>query len=478
MISEKRELKYDKIKKKDYAKEDFIMSNQLTRIEKKKLREKDKGIIDFVKMQNHFFPNLIKELGKVKDPRKENYTEYTSEELLYPVILKNSCTIESMRQMTEWFDDANCASNLGKLIGRKIENIPHYDTINNFLERLETKEINKVRIEMLKKLIRSKTFYQARMAENQWMVILDGTGLYHFREKHCENCLVKEVTDKEGNKKKVYYHSVLEAKIVMADNIIISLGTEFIENESENVSKQDCEIKASKRLLKRIKKEFPRLKICILGDSLYAIESIIDICKEYDWNYLLRCKEGRQKNLILDYRYVIENGEYGEKKKMLRAEKGTAKYVNHVEEITGKTFTANIFEYEYEQINKRTNKKNTVKFQWITDIELTNRNIEEMVKCGRKRWKIENEGFNTQKNILYKIEHLNSKNPNAMKNHYLLTQITDILMQLYLAGTKVLKELKQAIKNTSSRLLETFRRAIVTDEDVSYIKKYTTVHFT
>jgi len=240
LISEKRELKYDKIKKKDYAKEDFIMSNQLTRIEKKKLREKDKGIIDFVKMQNHFFPNLIKELGKVKDPRKENYTEYTSEEVLYPVILKNSCTIESMRQMTEWFDDANCASNLGKLIGRKIENIPHYDTINNFLERLETKEINKVRIEMLKKLIRSKTFYQARMAENQWMVILDGTGLYHFREKHCENCLVKEVTDKEGNKKKVYYHSVLEAKIVMADNIIISLGTEFIENESENVRKQDA----------------------------------------------------------------------------------------------------------------------------------------------------------------------------------------------------------------------------------------------
>ena len=56
-------------------------------------------------------------------------------------------------------------------------------------------------------------------------------------------------------------------------------------------------------------------------------------------------------------------------------------------------------------------------------------------------------------------------------------QIADILMQLYLAGTKVLKELKQAIKNTSSRLLETFRRAIVTDEDVFYIKKYTTVHF-
>ena len=454
------------------------MSNQLTRTKKKILREKDKGIIDFAKIQNHFFPNFIKDLGNVDEPRKEKYTDYTSEELLYPVILKNSCTIETMRQMTEWFGDANCASNLEKLMGRKIENIAHYDTINNFLERLDINELSNIKVGMIRSLIRNKSFYQARMPEKQWIVILDGTGLYHFRERHCENCLVKEITDKEGNKKKIYYHNVLEAKIILADNIVISLGTEFIENENEDTPKQDCEINASKRLLKRIKEEFPKLNICILGDSLYAVESIIDICKNSGWNYLLRCKEGRQKNLVLDYRYVLESGEYGEKKNILGEEKGTAKYVNHVEEITGKDFTANIYEYEYEQIDKKTNKKTIVKFQWITDIELTNRNIEEMVKCGRKRWKIENKGFNTQKNILYKIEHLNSKNPNAMKNHYLLTQITDILMQLYLAGTKVLKELKQAIKNTSSRLLETFRRETVTDEDVSYIKKYTTVHFT
>jgi hypothetical protein len=453
------------------------MSNQLTRVKKKLLREKDKGIIDFAKMQYHFFPNLIDDLSNINDPRKENYTDYSSEELTYPLILKNVCNIESMRQMTEWFEDANCVSNLGKLMDREIENIAHYDTVNNFLERLDVKDLNSIRLKMIKKLIHSKSFYQAKMPEGHWMIILDGTGLYHFKEKHCDNCLVKELTDKEGNKKKIYYHSVLEAKIILADNIIISLGTEFIENESEDVSKQDCEINASKRLLKRIKEEYPRLKMCILGDSLYAAGSIMDICNEYNWSYLLRCKQGRQKTLVEDYQYVIDSGEYGKKENLLGEEKGTAKYVNHVEDITGKEFTANIFEYEYKKNNKKTNEIIQVKFLWITNIELTNRNIEEMVKCARKRWKIENEGFNIQKNILYKIEHLNSKNPNAMKNHYLLTQISDILMQLYLAGTKVLKELKQAIKNTSSRLLETFRRAIVIDEDVSYIKKYTTVHF-
>jgi hypothetical protein len=147
-----------------------------------------------------------------------------------------------------------------------------------------------------------------------------------------------------------------------------------------------------------------------------------------------------------------------------------------VEEISRKSFTANIYEYEYTK--KIKGKETTVRFQWLTDIELDDKNIQEMVRYGRKKWEIEKEGFDNQKNILYKIEHLNSNNPNAMKNHYLLTQIADILMQLYIAGHKLIKELKQGIKNTSSRLLETFRRATVSDEDVEYIVRYTTVHFT
>ena len=38
---------------------------------------------------------------------------------------------------------------------------------------------------------------------------------------------------------------------MLSENVIISIGTEFIENENENeeVSKQDCELNAAKRLL-------------------------------------------------------------------------------------------------------------------------------------------------------------------------------------------------------------------------------------
>jgi hypothetical protein len=455
---------------------DFTMSNTLTREKKRKLQEKDKGIIDFVKIQNHMFPDLIKRLGTVLDPRHQSYIIYDTDTLLYLVILKNIFSLHTMREMNDWFYDGNCHTNLEKLTGKKLPDIPHYDTINDFLEVLSPDELDEIRVEMIRQLIRSKSFYPAKLSGGQWILIMDGTGLHHFEERHCESCLVREIIDKEGKKKKVYSHHVLEAKLVLADNIIISLGTEFIENEKEDISKQDCEINAAKRLMERIKKSFPRLKICILGDSLYAVKPIIDICSGYGWNYLFNCKDGRQKNLIQDYVYILESGEYGEKKNLLGDEKGLAKYVNHVEELTGKDFIANIFEYEYTK--KIKDKDTLVRFQWLTDLELNNKNIEEMVRTGRKRWKIENEGFNSQKKGIYRIEHLNSHNPNAMKNHYLLTQIADILMQLYLAGHKILKMLKQAIKNTSSRLLETFRIATVSDEDVKYIEKYTTVHFT
>src|SRR5574344_1471546 len=135
----------------------------------------------------------------------------------------------------------------------------------------------------------------------------------------------------------------------------------------------------------------------------------------------------------------------------------------------------NVFEYKYEVKDKEENKQE-ICLQWVTSLELTKRNLEEMICAGRGRWKIENEGFNNQKNGIYKIEHMNSRNTNAMKNHYLLTQIADILMQLYLSCNKLVKAIGQSIKNTSSRLLESFRRQPITDEDVLHISKYTTVH--
>lgn len=437
--------------------------------EKRERKKKDRGIVDFMMFMNHFFHSLREWLMEMDDPRNQSYITYTQADLGYMAILKNVCGQYSMREMDENFNKETCIDTLRIMSGnQELNEMPHYDTLNYYLERLSPKCLSDLRKKMITSLIRGKQFNRGRLLGKYWRVILDGTGLFYFRERHCENCLCTTKKTDEGKTVKLYYHKVLEAKIVLSDNVVISLGSEFIENEREDVSKQDCEMNAAKRLLEKIKKDYPRLPICIQGDALYATEPIMRLCREeYHWEYLFTQKDTRQRNLDEGFEW-IKGSEEARVYTGLCKEKGTAFYTNHVEEIAGKTEIMNVFEYEYET-EDREKRKQRIRFRWVRSIEVTKRNIEEMIHAGRGRWKIENEGFNNQKNGLYRIEHLNSRNSNAMKNHYLLTQIADIVMQLYLAWNPYIRELGQTMKNTSSWLLESFRGLTVTEEDVSYL---------
>ena len=447
-------------------------------VNKKNKRNKlsgNKPIVDFIKVQRHFFKDLSKWIDELEDPRNKSYITYTQQDLFYLGILKNVCGIKTMRQMNEKFNEEECINSLSFMSeDKELKELPDFTTLNNYLEKLSPKCLSDLRNKMVTSLIRSKAFNKNRLLGKYWVIILDGTGLFHFKEKHCENCLVTTHTDDDGTKHKHYYHKVLEAKIVLSDSIVISLGTEFIENEKEDVKKQDCENAAAKRLLERIKKEHPRLRICVLGDALYGVEPVMKICKEYGWKYIFNLKEGTQKNIVKDYDY-LENDMKNVMRILLGVEKGKGSFYNHMEKITGKEEIFNVFTYEYSKVKKQ--KEQKVKFMWVTNIELKAKNLKELIAVGRKRWKIENEGFNNQKNGIYQIEHLNSRNSNAMKNHYLLTQIADILMQLYLNCDEIVKKVNESIKNTSSRLLESFRIHIITEEDVLHISRYTTIHF-
>lgn len=139
-----------------------------------------------------------------------------------------------------------------------------------------------------------------------WGSTGESTGLHTFHDKHCDHCLKRVYTNKgTGEKQTVYMHHVLEAKLVVG-NMVFSVDSEFIENESEDVTKQDCELKAFHRLSKKIKQTFKRLPICILGDSLYACESVFSRCGEYKWKYLCRFKEGRIKSIASEFKSIKE----------------------------------------------------------------------------------------------------------------------------------------------------------------------------
>ena len=445
----------------------------MTRAEKRAIKNQIRNAIkEFLKIQAHYFPDLIEDIKKMMDERNQSYVTYEIEVIIFVMILKNICSIESMQEMNESFNEDTCVKNIYRVLGLEEKDyLPHYVTINECLSKLDNKELEKIRKKMIYGIIRKRSFEYGKFLGEKWLVIVDATQLFSFRERHCEHCLTKTLHKGTPEEKTIYYHQVLEAKLVLGDDMIISLATEFIENPKENASKQDCELTSFKRLAETLKKQYPRLPICLLADSLYANNTVFQICRKNKWDYLIRYKEGSIPSIMEEYREIVSMGEMEEsiieteeiyRRKPNLKQRLQMRWVNGLEYMK---HPIHILELKIERSGKLYKE-----FRWLSSMEIKKSIAEEMVETGRKRWLIENEGFNIQKNHRYLITHANSLNYNAMKNHYLITQIADILMQMYENGDKGIKELKYTIKRISEELLESLRKQNLETEDLVFEK--------
>ena len=415
----------------------------MNRKRKKKFKRRNKCIFRCSKYIKQFFPKLIDKFEKLTDTRNQSYVEYQMSVISITRLLGLLCGIKSMRNTTEKFNTEETIKNIANILNIDLEEIPHYDTINNVFENIKIEELRKIQKYMVIALIRSKMFDKYRYKGKYFQIVIDGTGIMSFKQRHCKHCLKRTYNKGTEEEKTIYYHYVLEAKLVVGD-IVISLDSEFVENEKEDIEKQDCEIRAFYRMAKRIKKEYPKLPIIISGDALYACEPVITTCKENKWEYILRLKEERLKLL-------------GEEIKCLeKAEKQEEiKYWNNLKYGEVRTEKeVNVIKY-YEK-----KKDITTEFMWITSFKITEKNKKELIYYGRQRWKIENEGFNMQKNGTFDIEHIYSMNYNAMKAHYFFIQFAHTIRQLLEKGLKYVKELKMSIKEVSVAITQTLTTTI------------------
>lgn len=103
-----------------------------------------------------------------------------------------------------------------------LQELPHYVTENEYLGRLDPEELSKIRANIIRALIRKRSFESARLLEKYWLVIIDATQLHSFRERNDGYCLSRTTVNKEtGEETTTYSHNVLEAKIVLGDNLIV-----------------------------------------------------------------------------------------------------------------------------------------------------------------------------------------------------------------------------------------------------------------
>jgi hypothetical protein len=246
---------------------------------------------------------------------------------------------------------------------------------------------------------------------------------------------------------------VLEAKLVTSSGLAISLATEFIENlPGRDFEKQDCEQKAFSRLAAKIKQYFPRLPICILADGLYPNKNVFSICRQCNWGFIITLKDGNLKTFHQEVELLKG---IQKEREVYRADKTTRtklkyKYLNDIE-YEGHNYSWVWCEETKTWVSDK--QEETQRFVYITNIKQTADIVVSTANGGRLRWKIENEGFNTQKNLGYELEHKFSRvSYTALQNYYQLLQIAHMINQFVEKSAEVTKLMGEHSKQTITAL--------------------------
>ena len=198
----------------------------------------------------------------------------------------------------------------------------------------------------------------------------------------------------------------------------------------------------------KIKKHFPRLPICILADGLYPNNTVFDICENNNWLFIITLKDGNLKTFQTEVNLL--NATAG-KQSVYRTDIITRTslkyaYLNDIE-YAGRYFSW--VECNETIVNIKSKTTAHQRFVYITNIPQDQNNIIETADSGRLRWKIENEGFNAQKNLGYELEHKFSRvSYFAMQNYYQLLQIAHMINQLVERSKEVIEIMMEHSKQT------------------------------
>jgi hypothetical protein len=429
----------------------------------------------FVQTIRHYFPDLNDWLQHLPDTRVQDECTYETRFLAWWGILLFTLQLGSRRQLNFELDDqgTQVLANINRLAGTNQDTRPVDGTLDHFIGHVGAAGIASLRTRMVRHLIRGKVLDDARFL-GRFVVAVDATGLYTFSERHCEHCLVTRHATCT-----TYSHNVLEAKLLGPGDMVLSLASEFIDNEdagtrlSADDFKQDCELSAFSRLAPLLHRDFPQLRLCLTADALYACGRFFALCAQYKWAYVVTFKEGQMPAVWAEYQMLLSMVPEQRVERVLPAGvRQVYRWVNDLSYTDSEDRTWAFSALQCEEISPDGPRQF---FAWLTNLEVDAQSVEPIAnQGGRPRWRIENQAFNRQKNSDLNLHHLYSKDPDNLKAYYLLMQVAHLLMQLVEQGS-LLRHLAEALgktpvrllgsmKNLASRLLESLRNFLWPDE--------------
>lgn len=291
------------------------------------------------------------------------------------------------------------SSNAKTLFGMK--QIPSDNQIRNLLDEVNPAFLSPVFTDCINALRKSGDLdtYRIGLGTNKRdiLIALDGTTYHSSGDISCDNCSIK-VRDGET----MYSHSMVTPTIVAPGiSKVISLMPEFIMPQDGD-RKQDCELKASKRLLRDNASTYHALDVTLVCDDLYSHEPFCREILNKKCNFIFVCKPDSHKALygwIKGITHKLVEDRFDGKSHQIY----TYNYIEAVPLTDGKDpLLVNFVEVT---VKDRQSGKQLYHNAFITNHPITEETLGLIIDCGRARWKIENENNNTLKTQGYHLEH-------------------------------------------------------------------------
>ena len=239
-------------------------------------------------------PRLNTWLNALPDPRRQEMCLYTAAHIWWQVIGTFLARKGSRNGFDQQRQSGQAAWNMGALCGQPPED-PRFDgqptvtcSDNAALHasRVDPERVAQIPVLMFHDLLERRLFDPTRLFDRWYIMVLDGS----VKEKCRQGFEEGGKSSTEGAR----YRYVLQLSVIGPEGTLLPLLHEEMDVHNPETEKEDCELKAFQRLSQRLKKEFPKLPICLVADSLYCCQAVVATCLLFDWKYILTLKEGRQ----------------------------------------------------------------------------------------------------------------------------------------------------------------------------------------
>lgn len=303
----------------------------------------------------------------------------------------------SLLEFQRRFQETIQRNNLSTVFG--IDAIPSDTQLRDVVDSHDCAAITEVYRQWFAKLQRAKKLEPYQTLGGYYLVTLDGSEYFTSEHVHCDRCLRRT----KSNGRLEYYHQILQPALVHPDHReVIPLVPEFIRQQ-DGQDKQDCEVNAGLRAIKRLRSDHRQLPAVVVADALYATERFITNLGNGRFSYILGVKRDSHKTLFQDIA-GLRRGALLDRLEVTTPSGGRCLYewVHDTRLFATKNAPpVNFIEFQMFDANG----KRTRHFTWVTDLPISTHTVAQLVRAGRARWKIENENFNTLKNHGYHLEH-------------------------------------------------------------------------